>query len=405
MKKRMVKALAACIPILLLPMLLSGCWERKELNELAFVIALGLDKAEDGYLVSMQVVIPSSITSQSAGGSGGSGVPVVFYSFKVKTVYESLRKFNLVSSRSPYMGHIRVLVIGEELARQGVGETLDVLKRSREPRMDFYVMVARKSTAANVLKVLTPLDRLPANKLFNSLDKSYRISSRTIAVTLDEFIEDLIYEGRNPVLTGVEIEGDPEAGAGKSNIERTNPDTRLRYKSVAIFKGDKLIGWMDDAVTVGYNYVIDNVTKNTGYFKDKNGSLIVMEALDTTTNRKVKIIDGEPHIFLSVEALCNVQEIEGPDKIDTESKIHELELKTQERIVERMEAAVKNITERYNADVFGFGQLIYRKSPKIWSSVKENDEYLKSLPVHYKAAVTINRIGTIDNSFIDEIKE
>lgn len=66
----MAKALAACIPLLLLPMLLSGCWERKELNELAFVLGLGLDKAEDGYKVSMQVVIPSSITSQSAGGSG-----------------------------------------------------------------------------------------------------------------------------------------------------------------------------------------------------------------------------------------------------------------------------------------------------------------------------------------------
>ncbi|WP_342478293.1 Ger(x)C family spore germination protein [Paenibacillus sp. FSL H7-0350] len=405
MRKRMAKVLAACIPLLLLPMLLSGCWERKELNELAFVLGLGLDKAEDGYKVSMQVVIPSSIISQSAGGSGGSGVPVVLYTFKVKTIYESLRKFNLVSSRSPYMGHIRVLVVGEELAREGLAETLDVLKRSREPRMDFYVMVARKTTAENVLKVLTPLDRLPANKLFNSLDKSYQISSKTVAVTVDDFIEDLIYEGTNPVLTGVELLGDPEAGGDKANVERTNPDARLHYKSVAIFRRDKLIGWMDDVVTVGYNYVIDNVTKNTGYFKDKNGSLVVMEALTTTTKRKVKFIDGKPHIYLSVEALCNVQEIEGPDKIDTESKIHELELKTQERIVQRMEAAVKNITERYNADVFGFGQLIYRKSPKIWSSVKENDEYLKSLPVHYKAAVTINRIGTIDNSFIDEIKE
>ncbi|WP_340024006.1 Ger(x)C family spore germination protein [Paenibacillus sp. FSL K6-1096] len=405
MKKRMMKVLSVCLPLLLLPVLLTGCWERKELNELAFVLGLGLDKVEDGYMVTMQVVIPSSITSQSAGGSGGSGVPVVLYSFKVKTIYESLRKFNLLSPRSPYLGHIRVMVVGEELAREGLAETLDVIKRSREPRMDFYVMVARGTTAGNVLKVLTPLDRLPANKLFNSLDKSYRISSTTVAVTLDDFIEDLLYEGRNPVLTGVEIEGDPEAGGDKANVERTNPNTRLQYKSVALFQKDKLIGWMDDGITVGYNYIIDNVTKNTGYFKDKNGSLIVMEALDTTTKRKVKIIEGEPHIFLSVKALCNVQEIEGPDKLDNERKIHELELKTQERIVERMEEAVKNITENYNVDSFGFGQSVYRKSPKAWYKLKEQENYLAHLPVHYKAEVIINRVGTIDNSFIDEIKE
>ncbi|OMF23697.1 hypothetical protein BK132_25795, partial [Paenibacillus sp. FSL H8-0259] len=70
MYTRIRKVLTTCIPLLVLPMLLSGCWERKELNELAFVLALGLDKAESGYKVSMQVVIPSSITSQGAGGSG-----------------------------------------------------------------------------------------------------------------------------------------------------------------------------------------------------------------------------------------------------------------------------------------------------------------------------------------------
>ncbi|AIQ59108.1 Ger(x)C family spore germination protein [Paenibacillus borealis] len=406
MYTRIRKALTACIPLLLLPMLLSGCWERKELNELAFVLALGLDKAESGYKVSMQVVIPSSITSQGAGGSGAGGVPVVTYNFTVPTIYESLRKFNLVSSRSPYLGHIRVLVIGEELAREGVGETLDVLKRSREPRMDFYVMVAHKTTAENILKVLTPLDRLPANKLFNALDKSYKISSKTVAVTLDKFIEDLLYEGENPVLTGVEVQGDPEAGGEKGNIERTSPKARLHYDSVAVFKKDKLIGWMDENETVGYNYVIDGVTKNTGHIKD-NGSLVIVEGLSSTTRRKVKIIGGEPHIYLKVEAVCNVEEVEGSDKLDTESKIKYLEEETEERIVARMKQSVENMKERFNVDIFGFGQSIYRTSPKTWAKLQEQNKegYLQAMTIHYDASVTINRIGTIDNSFLDDIKE
>lgn len=407
MTSRIKRAVAACLSLLLISLLLSGCWERKELNELAFVLALGLDKAENGYNVTMQVVIPSSISSQNSGGTGGSGVPVVVYNFTVPTVYESLRKFNLISSRSPYLGHIRVLVIGEELAREGVGETLDVIKRSREPRMDFYVMVARKTTAENVLKVLTPLDRLPATKLFSSLDKSYKISSKTVAVTLDEFIEDLLLQGESPVLTGVEVEGDPEAGSKKSNVEQTDPGTKLHYEGVAVFKGDKLLGWIDDDYTAGFNYVTDNVTKNTGHFKDETGSLIIIEALTSTTSRKVKIIDGEPHIYLSAETLCNVQEVEGADKLDTEAKIRLLEEKTEDRIVKRMEKAVEGISKQFNVDIFGFGQSIYRKSPKAWERLKEGkgEDYLRTLPVHYESSVTINRIGTIDNSFLEDIKE
>ncbi|WP_339310076.1 Ger(x)C family spore germination protein [Paenibacillus sp. FSL M7-0896] len=407
MTSRIKRAVAACLPLLLLSLLLSGCWERKELNELAFVLALGFDKAEKGYNVTMQVVIPSSISSQNAGGTGGSGVPVVVYNFNVPTIYESLRKFNLISSRSPYMGHIRVLVIGEELAREGVGETLDVIKRSREPRMDFYVMVARKTTAENVLKVLTPLDRLPATKLFSSLDKSYRISSKTVAVTLDKFIEDLLYQGENPVLTGVEVLGDPEAGSEKTNVEQTDPRTKLRYDSVAVFKKDKMIGWIDDNLTIGYNYVTDNVTKNTGNFKDEHGTLIIIEALTSATRRKVKIIDGEPHIYLSTEALCNVEEIEGDYKLDTEDQIKLLEEVTEDRVVIRMKEAVEGISKQFNVDIFGFGQSIYRKSPKAWERLKERkgEGYLKTLHVHYEASVTINRIGTIDNSFLEDIKE
>lgn len=407
MNRRIIKALTACLPLLLLPLLLSGCWERRELNEVAFVLGLGLDKAEKGYKVTMQVVIPSSITSQGAGGSGAGGVPVVAYSFTVPTIYESLRKFNLTSSRTAYMGHIRVLVVGEELAREGLGETLDVLKRSREPRMDFFVMVARKTTAENVLKVLTPLDRLPANKLFNALDKSYKVSAKTVAITLDDFIEKLLDQGVNPVLTGVEVQGDPDEGEKKTNIEQTTPSARLRYSGVALFEKAKMAGWMNDNETVGYNYIIDNVTKNTGHNKDKDGSLVVIEALQTSTKRKVKFINGKPHIYLKVEALCNVEEIEGPDKLDTESKIRYLEKISAERIVTRMKESVQTISSQYNVDIFGFGQSIYRANPQAWAKLQEQNKegYLKELPVHYDASVTINRIGTIDNSFLDDIKE
>lgn len=407
MNTRIMRVLRKGIPLLLLPVLLSGCWERKELNELAFVLALGLDKAENGYDVTMQVVIPSSITSQSAGGAGGSGVPVVTYTFNVPTIYESLRKFNLVSSRSAYLGHIRVLVVGEALARDGLGETLDVLKRSREPRMDFYAMVARKSTAEDVLKVLTPLDRLPANKLFNALDKSYKVSAKTAAVTLDRFIEDLLYEGKHPVLTGVEVQGDPEAGGDKSNIERTSPKTRLRYDNVAVFRGAKMLGWMDDNETVGYNYVINNVTKNTGHFLTEDRSKVVIEALQSTTRRKVKIIDGEPHIYLKVEAVSNVEEVEGKSKLDTEQEIRNFEEEAEDRIIERMKEAVKEVNKRFNVDIFGFGQSIYRSSPKTWAKLQQQNKegYLKELSIHYDASVTINRVGTIDNSFLEDIKE
>ncbi|MEC0167315.1 Ger(x)C family spore germination protein [Paenibacillus graminis] len=407
MSSKKSRTLSILLLALLAPLLLSGCWERRELNEMAFVLALGLDKAESGYRVTMQVVIPSAISSQTVGGSGGGGVPVVVSSFNVPTIYEADRKYSLLSSRSGYKGHIRALVIGEELARAGIAETLDVLNRSREPRNDYYVMVAKDTTAEEVLKVLTPLDKLPANKLFSAMDKAYKESARIVAVPLNAFIENLISEGINPVLAGVEVTGDAKEGGKKSNLDESTPKATMRYHSVALFKKDKMIGWLNDNETIGYNYITDKVVKASGPIPGDDGRPIVIEALHTSTKRKVKIIGGEPHIYIHVQAECNIEEVQSRDNLESEKVITELVKKTEERIISRMESAVKQVNKDYNVDIMGFGQMIYRAEPQAWARLQQRkgDDYLKSLPIHYSASVSITRIGVTDNSFIKDIKE
>ncbi|MNE76392.1 hypothetical protein D3C80_1726230 [compost metagenome] len=95
------------------------------------------------------------------------------------------------------------------------------------------------------------------------------------------------------------------------------------------------------------------------------------------------------------------------NRLDADQDILELERKAEERIIKRMEESVQQINDRFDVDIFGFGQSIYQKDPKAWTRLLEQSggDYLKTLPIHYKATVIINRIGAIDNSFIDQIKE
>lgn len=405
-KKR--KVVVVLLFIMLTPILLSGCWQRAELSDTAFVIGMGMDKAEKGYNVTLQVVIPSAIASQSAGGTGsGGGVPIITTTVNVPTIYETQRKYSLINSRNAYYGHIRVLVIGERLAREGIGETLDVLKRSREPRADFYVMVAKDTTAENVLKVLTSLNKLPANKLFDTLDKSHKLTAKTAAVPLNEFIEDLVNEGTTPVLTGVKIIGDVNEGGSEDNIKHSSPPTKMEYEDVAVFRKDKMLGWLNDTETIGYNYVTGNVVNSSGPVKGNDGNPIVIGTINTETKRKVKIEDGVPNIYVEVTALCNVQEVMSTDNLEDEKIITELETKSEERLIELMKKSVDSIISKYNTDVFGFGRLIYQAYPKKWRELQKNNkyDYLKEISVHYKANVNINRIGIIDKSFINDIKE
>lgn len=60
-----------CILLIISLIPLSGCWSRKELNDLALVMALGIDLVPEGYAVTVQVMNPGESGNQKGGASGG----------------------------------------------------------------------------------------------------------------------------------------------------------------------------------------------------------------------------------------------------------------------------------------------------------------------------------------------
>lgn len=64
------KAAVLCC-LLLCSILLGGCWDRREVNDVAFVMGTGLDKEGDQYRVTMQIALPGQLGSSGSTGGGG----------------------------------------------------------------------------------------------------------------------------------------------------------------------------------------------------------------------------------------------------------------------------------------------------------------------------------------------
>ncbi|MGO1528966.1 Ger(x)C family spore germination protein, partial [Senegalia sp. (in: firmicutes)] len=58
MKKKIILLLIIIISI----NLITGCWDKRELSELSIASAIGIDRVEDEYLVSVQIINPSEVT-------------------------------------------------------------------------------------------------------------------------------------------------------------------------------------------------------------------------------------------------------------------------------------------------------------------------------------------------------
>lgn len=391
--------------ILTLVTLLTGCWSRKELNELAIAVGLGIDKQGDQFRVSIQVVDPGEVSTKKGAGLRA---PATLYTSEADTLFEAVRKITTLSPRKIHFSHLRICVIGESMATEGIAKALDFMSRDHQFRSDFYLVVTKRASAEDTLKIMTPLDPIPADKLFSSLESAEKNWSPSTTVTLDQLIADLTSEGKQPILTGLQIVGEQESGETKMNVEKISPPTHLQYSGLAVFKKDRLIGWLNETESKGYNYILGKVQSTVGFVDCPKGGKVAMEIIRTQSAIKGSVNRGEPRININLRIEANVGEVECSDlDLTKASTIYDLQKKGEEKIAGFMESAIRKAQKSYKVDIFGFGDAIHRGNPKAWKSLKQNwdNEHFAELPVNIKVDYKIRRLGTNGSSFLNEIKK
>ncbi|MEV5028303.1 Ger(x)C family spore germination protein [Paenibacillus sp. LPE1-1-1.1] len=390
------------ISCLLLLNLLTGCWNRRELNELGISVGIGIDKEGKGYRVSAQVVNPGEVASAKPSGNR---TPVTVYEATGDTIFEAIRKMTTTSPRVIYMAHLRVLVIGEALAREGIEKPLDHFSRDHEVRTDFFIVIAKGSSAKDVLKVLTPVEKIPANKLFLSLETSQKVWAPTLTTTLDELITDIISEGKSPVLTAVKVTN-VNKGQSQQNVEYIEPPGKLRYSGLAVFKEDKLIGWLNEKESKGYSYIRDKVRNTVGTLACPEGGNIAVEIMKSKTDVKGKVKNGKPQIDIEIKTEENVGEVECEIDLTNRETIDMLEKSAEKKVTAIILDSIHKTQKRLKVDIFGFGEAIRRSNPAAWKTLKQDwEEQFLNLEINVKVDVKIRRIGTVSNSFHREKEE
>lgn len=382
------------IGIITLSLILAGCWDKREINELAIATAISIDKKDDGYHVAAQVVIPTELSQQ--GGTGSSAVTL--YEANGVSVNEAIRKLTQVSPRFIYLGHLRVVVIGEELAKEGIASTVDFLSRGWELRSDFYVIVSKEMDAKEILNIQTSLEKIPSNEFYNILHTSEANFSSTIAITFFNLKINLESEGKEGVLTGVEILGDPAKGSSKQNVETIVPEAKIKFKEIAVFKGDKLIGWLDENESRGYNGVTNQVESTIGVISCPDGGNVSIHIKDFTSKMKTKKASSDLEMDIKIDIVANIGEVSCDIDLTKEATVEMLEKQFAKEVKEDIHETIRVVQQKYQSDIFGFGATIQKQNPQEWKKVKDNwDDVFAELPVNVEVNARISHFGSIFN--------
>lgn len=407
-----MKKILILFSIILLTLIVNtGCWSRNELNELSIVTGMGLDKIKDEYLLSTQVIKPASIAGKGTGGGGTTNI--VNFEARGKTPFEAMRKMSTQIARQLYFSHLRLLAIGDDFAKEGIGPVLDFFSRDHEFRADYNIVIVHKGRAEDLLDILTPLETIPALKIHQSVEMSERLWGHTLLTTIDDLIGEITSTGKEPLLAGIEIKGDEEKGEKISELQTASPDVILQHIHLAVFKKDKLMGWLTSKESLGTNFVLDKIKSTVipipcEQAKDnqkKKPPLISMEIMKSKTKNKAEIIDDEPTIHIKINTEASVADV--PCDIDmTKAKtIYQIENRLEKEIKNTVETTIQNVQKKFKLDIFGFGETIHREDPKLWKKLEKNwDKKFPTLPVDVSVKVKILRTGTTNNSFLKKIK-
>ncbi|MEW9672509.1 Ger(x)C family spore germination protein [Ammoniphilus sp. 3BR4] len=338
------------------------------MNDLAIAVGIGIDKSGEQYRISVQVADPGEVATRK-GTSGRT--PVVMYQETGNTVLEAIRRMNAVAPRKIYFSHLRIAVIGEELAKEGISKTLDFLSRDQELRSDFYLVVAKETSAENVLKILASLEKLPATKMFNSLETSEKAWAPTVSITLDKLISDLVSEVKGPVLTGIKVKGEQKTGERKENVERIDSPAQLQYSGIAIFKKDKLVGWLNEQESKGYSNFTDKLDSTVIEVPCLKGGKLGVEVIRSETKVKGKVANGKPKVDVMIRTEADVAEVACHIDLSKSQTIYDLETEVEKAIKGQCESSVKK-AKKLKIDIFGFGEAIHRADPKAWKKIKKD---------------------------------
>jgi len=368
-----------CIALLISICLISGCWDRKEINDLAFITGAAGDIADDGELiVSFQIAIPAA---EGKGGGGGQQKKFFMISAKGKNVTEILQKLQKKTSRMLFTAHRSVVFISERLAKHGIEEVLDIFTHDPRNRLRTYMMVVKGRDARDILQAQYPFEQVSIEAV-----KEMEILGSESSVTIRDFFLAAASEGISPIMGVIELEDRGQALQGGN---------KFKLAGTAVFKEYKLAGILNDEETTGYLWV-KNGMKFCRVSTDlqENGGNVGVLFTHLKGSMTPDFSGEQVKLKLQLKGMGSLIENNTPLDVRQKANLKVIERALEKSLKQQVKEAVLKVQEHYQTDSFGFGQAIYRNNPKAWKKLKGSWETIyPNIDVAIDVNLTISESG------------
>jgi spore germination protein KC len=383
-------------------LLLTGCWDQRELSTITIVTGMAIDKGKNGkFKLTIESINETELYEQTATGDS----PSVLFSLEGETIAELAYKMNIGFSKNAIYSHMRTLVVSKAIAESGMMEFLDTFERSRELRDDFDVILAKEGEAADILQVVYTFQKSSSLKIMSQLESATKGWGSTPNVKVKDLISALTSPGRQPVMTAVRIQGKPKKGESVDNMKKTHPDAIVVIDSMALFKGEKLVGFLSVEDTRNYLWTQNQIENTSISIPCGENQFAALRITDSKTTVKGRIKNGKPKIGVDIVMEGSIYGSSCKGHMDDPKTYKKLDELTNQYVREKVSKTIQTVQDDYGVDIFGFGEVVYRQDYKQFKKVEDHwDEAFKDAEIDVSVDTMIRRAGLRTNGVFDRMK-
>ncbi len=353
----MKRALCAILAALFLAAGLSGCGY-PELYERILIHGIGVDWEDGEYLVTVR-----SSTSAEEGEE--------LFTCQGPTVLEALSSLSLSTGREPFYSHNYLVVFGMGCARRGLDDCLDFFVRYYNTRPTVKLFLSA-GTAQEVLSIEKDSQLMRMSEL-QALGGSGRYNGQAVDMDILRFINDSKREGGAPVLPLLQAEEDGVEVVGTAYFERS-----------------QVKGVLDSEQTRGYLAAVGWLERGELAVSLEDAGTATL-SLRSAESKITSRAEGTPSFQVEIQVEADLSAADfapGPDASRTQ-----LESAAARQLTDNAVSAIQQAVERDRCDIFGFGDLLYRRSPGVWRDMAADwQNQMAQSQFSVEVSVTLRRL-------------
>ena len=385
----------------------------QNIDDLSYAVAIGVDVGETAkYRISLQLTTMESSATESAisessggssGGSESSSNPVssssstssnyIIQTMETDSIDNALNIANSYINKTINLSHCKILLVSEEIAKQGVEPLVNSLINKVETRPDCSIIVSKVPD--------NEFDSEKKPKIEELISKYYDVASNietgrgySETIKLNEFyltLNDTFYQPYASLGTTYNTTKNTNNQNISSNLDSqsktliTNSEKQsVEVMGLAVFKKDKLVGTLNATQTLSHQLItneLDFSTLNIISPFNPNETLDIYISTFKKPQIKVDITNGSPFVQINLYVAARIVSFNSYEiNLLTKEKLNLVQDSVKKYLEQQLYDYLNTTSKEYSSDISGLGRYAVKNFKTIddWNNYNWLENYKNS---------------------------